>query len=71
LMSIEEHSDLYLISKWQNLPADKMLAAVTDRRTILDAIRLRDPDAAARASHDHARAVRLRWRDLYKSETTP
>jgi len=70
LMRIEERSDLYLISKWHSLPAEKMLAAVTDRRTILDAIRLRDPDAASRASHDHATAVRVRWRELYKSEKT-
>ncbi|MBZ0287651.1 MAG: GntR family transcriptional regulator, partial [Anaerolineae bacterium] len=35
---IEERSDLYLITKWRTLPADKMLAAVADRRRILDAV---------------------------------
>ncbi len=68
LMSIEERSDLYLIGKWRTLPADKMLAAVSDRRAILKAIRLRDPDSAAQASRQHAQAVRVRWRELYKDE---
>lgn len=50
LLSIEEKSDLYLISTGRPLPADKMLAAVADRRAILEAVRRRDPEAAAPGS---------------------
>lgn len=65
LMSIEERSDLYLVTKWQALPAANMQAAVDDRRAILAAVRSHDPEAAAEASRAHARAIRLRWRELY------
>jgi DNA-binding GntR family transcriptional regulator len=65
LVKIEERSDLYLLSTRQSLPAEKMLAAVADRYTILDAIRTGDPDAATRAAQAHARAIRVRWREMY------
>lgn len=70
LITIEERSDLYLITKWQVLPPDKLLAAINDRRAILDAIRARDPDLAAQRSLDHARAARLRWKDLFSKYDT-
>jgi DNA-binding FadR family transcriptional regulator len=53
---------------WRSLPADKMHAAVHDRRVILDAVRARDPDSAAQAAEAHARAIRVRWRDLFGSQ---
>lgn len=65
LLSIEERSDMYLIHSRQELPAEKMRASVSDRRRILNAVRAGDADAAARASHDHARAIRERWRNMY------
>ena len=68
LMNIEERSDLYLITKWQSLPAGNMQAAVDDRRTILAAVRIHDADGAAEASRAHARAIRLRWRELYVAD---
>jgi DNA-binding GntR family transcriptional regulator len=68
LLSIEEKSDLYLISTGRPLPADKMLAAVADRRAILEAVRARDPEAAAEAAGLHARAIRVRWRDMYTAD---
>ena len=66
LMSIKERSDLYLIGKWRTLPADKMLAAVSDRWAILNAIRLRDPQSAAQASLDSILRPSARQRELYK-----
>ena len=67
LLSIEERSDLYLLhlSAIHPLPADKMHAAVENRRTILDAICAGDPELAAQAAQAHARAVRVRWREMY------
>jgi DNA-binding GntR family transcriptional regulator len=65
LLGIEERSDMYLIHSRQELPAEKMHASVSDRRKILNAVREGDEDAAARASHDHARAIRERWREMY------
>lgn len=65
LLSIEERSDLFIVSTYPTLPADKMRAAVADRRTILDALRQHDAEAAAAASRAHARAIRERWADLY------
>lgn len=65
LLSIEERSDLYLISTYPTLPPDKMLAAVADRRAILKAVCARDSDAAAEASCAHARAIRERWPEMY------
>lgn len=65
LLGIEERSDMYLIHSRQALPAEKMHASVSDRRRILRAVSDGDEDAAARASHEHARAIRERWRDMY------
>ena len=65
LISIEERSDLYLITKYPSLPVENMQAAVADRRAILEAVRAHDAEAAAEASRAHARAIRLRWRELY------
>jgi DNA-binding GntR family transcriptional regulator len=65
LVSIEERSDLYLISRWESLPSGNMLAAVRDRQAILSAVARHDPDAAVAAAKQHARAIRHRWRDLY------
>ncbi len=70
LISIEERSDLYLISKWQELPAEKMLAAVTDRRAILEALRSHNADLAAQVARTHAQAVRQRWHDLFGQTDT-
>jgi DNA-binding GntR family transcriptional regulator len=66
LLSIEERSDLYLVSNYPTLPPQKMLAAVNDRRAILHAVHAHDPAAAAEASRAHARAIRQRWSDLYR-----
>ncbi|MGH2559473.1 MAG: GntR family transcriptional regulator [Thermomicrobiales bacterium] len=65
LISIEERSDVYLIHTQHRLPPERMLAAVGDRRAILEAVRGGDPAAAALAARAHAEAVRVRWRDLY------
>lgn len=68
LLNIEERSDLHLISKWSSLPPEKMLAAVSDRRAILEALRAGDAVGAANAARNHARDVRQRWLDLYGQE---
>ena len=68
LVGIEERSDLYLISAWRSLPVDNMHAAVRDRRVILNAVRARDPAAAARAAEAHAQAIRVRWRELFGNQ---
>ncbi len=68
LVSIEERSDLYLIHTWEVLPVENMLAAVNDRRKILEAVKRGDKDGAAEAARDHARSVRKRWRELFKSK---
>jgi DNA-binding GntR family transcriptional regulator len=65
LIGIEERSDLYLISAWRSLPIENMRAAVHDRRVILDAVRARNPAAAAQAAEAHAQAIRVRWRELF------
>lgn len=65
LMAIEERSDLYLISKVTELPPDKMLAAVQDRRAILDALRASDAAGAEQASLRHIQALRQRWQEYY------
>jgi DNA-binding GntR family transcriptional regulator len=65
ILSIEERSDMYLINSRQSLPAEKMQAAVDDRRKILQAVANADPDAAAAAATNHGEAIRVRWRDLY------
>jgi DNA-binding GntR family transcriptional regulator len=70
LVSIEERSDIYLLHTQHNLPAERMLAAVQDRRAILEAVRSSDADAAARAAQVHAEAIRVRWRDLYARDGT-
>ncbi|MBK9945109.1 MAG: GntR family transcriptional regulator [Kouleothrix sp.] len=67
LVGIEERADLYLISTWHTLPADKMRAAIHDRRVILAAVQARDPEAAAQAAEAHAQAARQRWRALFSS----
>lgn len=61
IVSLEERSDLYLISTHPTYPADKMEAAVANRRAILDAVRTGDEDAAAQAARDHAGAIAARW----------
>lgn len=73
LLSIEEHSDLYLlhVNAQQPLDPDKMRAAIRDRRTILDALAERNPEGAARMAQDHAEAVRARWRDIYSVRGAP
>jgi DNA-binding GntR family transcriptional regulator len=65
LLSIEERSDMYLIHSKRELPPDRMQQAVNDRRAILDAVRLGDPDAAAAAAVAHGESIRIRWRDMY------
>ena len=65
VLSIEERSDMYLIYTHKELPADKMLAAVDDRRKILEAVACADPEAAAAAAVAHGEAIRIRWRELY------
>ncbi|NJO83283.1 MAG: GntR family transcriptional regulator, partial [Blastochloris sp.] len=55
VLSIEERSDLYLITKWPMLPAENMKAAVLDRRAILAAVRAHDPEAAAERHLAHER----------------
>jgi DNA-binding GntR family transcriptional regulator len=70
LISIEEKSDLYLINTGRPLPVDKMVAAVTDRRAILAAVRDRDPEAAAQAARAHTREIRIRWREMYANGTS-
>ena len=70
LVSIEERSDMYLIHTQQILPADKMRAAVSDRRTILRAVQSGDADAAASAAQHHAAEIRMRWREMYPAEPT-
>lgn len=72
LIGIEEHADLYLlkVSVRQSLPADKMLAAVADRRAMLDAIRAGDAEAATEAARAHAHAVQSRWREFYAGNRT-
>lgn len=65
LVSIEERSDVYLLNAHGRLPLDLMMAAVRDRRAILEAVRSGDPVAAADAARAHAAAIRVRWRDLY------
>lgn len=65
LLSIEERSDMYLIHSRKELPKDKMMASVADRRDILRAVSAGDAEAAAKAALLHADAIRTRWRDLY------
>lgn len=69
LLGIEERSDVYLLHSGQQLPEDNMRAAVSDRRTILAAVRRGDVDAAAAAAEAHADGIRRRWRDLYPDES--
>jgi DNA-binding FadR family transcriptional regulator len=71
LLSIEERSDMYLIHSHQQLPTEKMLAAVQDRRRILDAVAAADPEAAATAAAEHGEAIRIRWRALYPEHLVP
>jgi DNA-binding GntR family transcriptional regulator len=70
LLSIEERSDIYLLHTQHHLPAERMLAAVHDRRAILEAVRSGDAASAARAAQVHAEAIRVRWRDLYVHDET-
>lgn len=65
LLSIEERSDMYLIHSKKELPKDKMMASVNDRRSILQAVSAGDAEAASMAALAHADAIRSRWRDLY------
>lgn len=65
LVSIEERSDMHLIHSEKALPPEKMQASIDDRRAMLDAIRVGDPDAAAMAAETHAASIRFRWRELY------
>lgn len=65
LINIEERSDVYLIHTQHSLSPEKMLAAIRDRRKILDAVSSGDPAAAASAAAAHAEAIRVRWRELY------
>jgi DNA-binding GntR family transcriptional regulator len=65
LVGIEERSDMYLLNTGQELPPEKMQAAVADRRRILEAVRASDPEAAAEAAHAHAKAIVERWGGLY------
>lgn len=68
LLAVEERSDLYLISRWRELPPEKMLSAVADRRAILTALRERDAGAAEEASRMHARAACARWQALFSQK---
>jgi DNA-binding FadR family transcriptional regulator len=70
LLSIEERSDIYLLHTQHYLPPERMLAAVHDRRAILDAVRSGDAASAARAALAHAEAIRVRWRDHYVHDET-
>jgi len=47
---------------------ENMFAAVNDRRSILNAVSLGDPDAAAAAGEAHAASISERWRSLYPDE---
>jgi DNA-binding GntR family transcriptional regulator len=68
IIGIEERSDMYLVHTQNRLPPERMLAAVADRRAILDAIRDGDAEAAVRAARIHTEAIHQRWRDLYVGE---
>lgn len=68
LLGIEERSDMYLIHSGLPLPPDNMLAAVNDRRNILDRVRGGDAEGAAEMAMAHAASIRTRWRELYPDE---
>ncbi len=68
LLGIEERSDIHLIHSRQTLPPEHMLAAVNDRRAILEAVRSGDVDAAVAVAEAHANGIRVRWRGLYLDE---
>lgn len=65
LLGIEERSDMYLINAGLALSAENMMAAVDDRRSILDRVQAGDSDGAAEQALAHAERIRARWRDHY------
>jgi DNA-binding GntR family transcriptional regulator len=69
----EEKADLYLLSLGNRelISAEYMAASNQEHQEILDAIRSRDPEAAARCVIFHAQAFRARWAPLFRSEQLP
>ncbi len=65
LLGIEERSDMYLINSGRPISAENMLAAVEDRREILDRVRDGDGEGAATAAIGHAENIRARWHQHY------
>lgn len=66
----EEKADLYLLSlgRRELISAENMSSSNQEHQQILDAIRSRDPEAAARCVIFHAQSLRARWASLFRSE---
>jgi DNA-binding GntR family transcriptional regulator len=69
----EEQTDLYLLSLGNHglVDAANMEASNGEHQDILDAIRLRDPEAAARFIIFHSHSLRTRWAPLFRSGSDP
>ena len=69
----EEKADLYLLSLGNRelISTEHMAASNQEHQEILDAIRSRDPEAAARCVIFHAQSLRARWAPLFRSEGLP
>jgi DNA-binding GntR family transcriptional regulator len=67
----EEQTDLYLLSLGNPalISGTNMERSNREHQDILDAIRLRDPEAAARFVIVHAHSLRTRWASLFRSQT--
>jgi DNA-binding GntR family transcriptional regulator len=65
----EEQTDLFLLSLGNRDLVDvaSMEASNREHQEILDAIRLRDPEAAARNIIFHSHSLRTRWAPLFRS----
>lgn len=66
----EEQTDLYLLSLGDPalISAGSMQTSNREHQDILDAIRQRDPAAAARFVIVHAQSLRTRWASMFRSE---
>jgi DNA-binding GntR family transcriptional regulator len=61
----EERTDMYLLSTGKALDPRTMEASNREHGAILDALRQRDPEAAARLTIYHAQSLRVRLGDLF------
>lgn len=67
----EERVDLYLMNSGKALGVAEMQASNREHMAIFEAIRQRDPDAAARMAVYHAQSTRDRWAELFTETADP